>query len=56
MLPLALFAVWSGRVLDARKRSGTPLGLAHALNNMLLCLLAALQVATGIDVLVDFVW
>jgi uncharacterized membrane protein YozB (DUF420 family) len=51
MLPLMAFGLWSGLVMDRKKKNGTLLSLAHGLCNLVLLLLALFQGGTGFWVL-----
>ena len=51
MFPLLIFGLASGYVMDKRKKKRSALPLAHAINNAVLVLLAACQLATGIGVI-----
>ncbi len=54
MLPLAIFGYVSGLVMDKKKAKRTALPLAHAVNNLVLVLLATTQLVTGIGIIRDF--
>lgn len=55
MSPLMLFGLASGLVLDRRKARRTVLPLVHGLANLVLLILALVQVWTGLHVLKVFV-
>jgi uncharacterized membrane protein YozB (DUF420 family) len=55
MLPLLLFALWSGLLMDRRRKARTMLPLLHGLGNLLLVTLAVTQVCTGWRVIKDFI-
>ncbi|MBI5524376.1 MAG: DUF4079 domain-containing protein [Desulfarculus sp.] len=55
MLPLMVFGLASGRVMDRRKARRRLLPLAHGLNNLVLVALALVQLATGIGVIRDMI-
>lgn len=56
MMPLMAFGFLSGEVMNRLKRPRTVLPLLHALNNLLLLVLAVWQFRTGWQVLKDFVF
>jgi uncharacterized membrane protein YozB (DUF420 family) len=55
MLPLLLFALWSGLLMDRRKKARTILPVLHGVSNTVLLALAFYQIRTGWQVIKDFI-
>jgi len=55
MIPLIIFGLASGYVMDKYKKKRSALPLAHAINNAVLVLLTVAQLITGIGVIRDFI-
>lgn len=55
MLPLIVAGYLTGHVMDADKRPRKALPLVHMVNNLLLCVLAVLQIVSGYAALQEWV-
>ena len=51
MAPLCIIGYVTGYILDKYKKKRTVLPIVHAVNNIVLCVLACVQVYTGVMVI-----
>lgn len=56
IIPLAIFGLLSGWYMDSKKKKRTFLPIIHGLNNLILLLLALIQVASGLRIYTKLVF